>query len=379
MAQKNYVDGCSMQIPPLLEPNWFFFLKSRFETYIKSKDIDLWQVIQNDDFYFKVEDEETKLMKERRRSFLRMCKRNPNYSSKNHVRKFLRALPLKWRAKVTAIEDAKDFATLPLDKLVGNLKVYEIVLDNDGVASKTTKEKVKSLALKAKVTREQTSDDNDNKSGTNKDIDEEEADAFNLLSRNFRKGNRFGRENRFGNSDNRFSKGRGNSFKDKGGESSKKKGACYNCGIKGHFASECINPKENKAFLIGLWSDSEDGNGHQNDTTCLMVIDSQEVVSKQSSSNNDLNIIDLQKENKELLNFNKDFTKPFEKLLNKKHALEDKNSTLSSKINDHQIEVKKLANDKEVVEHRKTCDVLTKEVDYLKCNVSKLQDEALNF
>nr|GEY74117.1 hypothetical protein [Tanacetum cinerariifolium] len=183
---------------------------------------------------------------------MRLKSLDPNYSSKNHVRKFLRSLPLKWRAKVTAIEDAKDLATLPLDELVGNLKVYEIVLDNDGVASETTKEKVKSLALKVKVTREQTSDDNDNQSVTNKDIDEEEAGAFNLLSRNFRKGNRFGRENRFGNSGNRFSKGRGNSFKDEGGESSKKKRACYNCGIKGHFASECRKPKENKAFLIGL-------------------------------------------------------------------------------------------------------------------------------
>nr|GEX46226.1 UBN2 domain-containing protein [Tanacetum cinerariifolium] len=62
-----------------------------------------------------------------------------DYSSKNHVRKFLCALPLKWRAKVTAIKEAKDLATLPLDELIGNLKVYKMVLDNDGVASKTTK------------------------------------------------------------------------------------------------------------------------------------------------------------------------------------------------------------------------------------------------
>ncbi|GKC93331.1 reverse transcriptase domain-containing protein, partial [Tanacetum coccineum] len=55
-----------------------------------------------------------------------------DYSSKNHVRKFLRALLLKWRSTMTAIEEAK-----------------------------TTKEKVKSLASKAKVTREQTSDDSD--------------------------------------------------------------------------------------------------------------------------------------------------------------------------------------------------------------------------
>ncbi|GJW17639.1 UBN2 domain-containing protein [Tanacetum coccineum] len=152
-----------------------------------------------------------------------------DYSRNKHVRKLLRDLPLKWRAKVKAIEEAKDLATLPLDELIGNLKVYEMVLDNDGVASKTTKEKVKSLALKAKVTREQTSDDSDSQDGSDEDVDEEEAEAFNLMARNFhkffRKGNRFGRGNRFGNGGNQFGKGRDNSFGNKGGESSKKKRA----------------------------------------------------------------------------------------------------------------------------------------------------------
>ncbi|GKB55541.1 hypothetical protein Tco_0906294 [Tanacetum coccineum] len=189
---------------------WFCFWKAHFETYVKSKDIDLWQVIQNDDFKYKVEDSETKLMMETLYKLLKddqkkklgknneakmtlynalprkeyervfMCKTakeflisneetidsgftrfnaivtslkslDTDYSSKNHVKKFFHALPLKWRAKVTAIKEAKDLAPLLLDKLIGNLKVYEMVFDNDGVASKTTKEKVKSLALKVKV------------------------------------------------------------------------------------------------------------------------------------------------------------------------------------------------------------------------------------
>ncbi|GJT41622.1 integrase, catalytic region, zinc finger, CCHC-type containing protein [Tanacetum coccineum] len=139
MAQENYVEGCSMQSPPLLEPNGFRFWKALFETYVK--------------------------------------------------------------AKVTAIEEAKDLAILPLDELIGNLKVYKMVLDNDRVGSKTTKEKVTSLGLKAKIIREQTSDDSDSQGGSDKDMDEEEAEAFNLLSRNFckffRKVNQFRSENRF--------------------------------------------------------------------------------------------------------------------------------------------------------------------------------------
>ncbi|GJX13801.1 retrovirus-related pol polyprotein from transposon TNT 1-94 [Tanacetum coccineum] len=161
---------------------------------------------------------------------------NPDYSSKNHERKFLHARLLKWRAKVKAIEEAKYLSTLYLDELIGNLKVYEIVLDNDGVTSKTTKEKVKSLALKDKVTRDQTSDDSDCQDESDEDIDEEESEAFNMLARNFRKffrkGNQFGRRNQFGNGGNRFGKGRSNSFEDKGGESSKKKGAYYNVCFK---------------------------------------------------------------------------------------------------------------------------------------------------
>ncbi|GJU10120.1 zf-CCHC domain-containing protein [Tanacetum coccineum] len=41
-----------------------------------------------------------------------------SFSSRNHVRKFLRALPTKWRPKVTAIEESKDLSTLPLDELI---------------------------------------------------------------------------------------------------------------------------------------------------------------------------------------------------------------------------------------------------------------------
>ncbi|GJV79779.1 hypothetical protein Tco_1515649 [Tanacetum coccineum] len=40
------------------------------------------------------------------------------YSSKNYVRKFLRALHPKWRAKVTAIEESKDLTSLSLDELL---------------------------------------------------------------------------------------------------------------------------------------------------------------------------------------------------------------------------------------------------------------------
>ncbi|GJS76852.1 hypothetical protein Tco_0726733 [Tanacetum coccineum] len=44
------------------------------------------------------------------------------FSSKNFVRKFLRALHPKWSPKVMAIEESKNLTTLSLDELIGNLK-----------------------------------------------------------------------------------------------------------------------------------------------------------------------------------------------------------------------------------------------------------------
>nr|GEY12648.1 UBN2 domain-containing protein [Tanacetum cinerariifolium] len=56
------------------------------------------------------------------------------YSSKNCVRKFLRALHPKRRAKVTAIEESKNLTTLSLDELIGNLKIMAasaIIISSD--------------------------------------------------------------------------------------------------------------------------------------------------------------------------------------------------------------------------------------------------------
>ncbi|GJX84430.1 hypothetical protein Tco_0335204 [Tanacetum coccineum] len=53
------------------------------------------------------------------------------YSSKNYVRKFLRCLHPKWRAKFMTIEESKDLTSLSLDELIGNLKVHEMIIKKD--------------------------------------------------------------------------------------------------------------------------------------------------------------------------------------------------------------------------------------------------------
>ncbi|GJR01386.1 zf-CCHC domain-containing protein [Tanacetum coccineum] len=61
MDSDKYLEGQSMQRPPLFESDSFIYWKNRFETYVKSKDLDLWHVITNGDFQPIVQNSETKL------------------------------------------------------------------------------------------------------------------------------------------------------------------------------------------------------------------------------------------------------------------------------------------------------------------------------
>ncbi|GKD65671.1 putative reverse transcriptase domain-containing protein [Tanacetum coccineum] len=155
------------------------------------------------------------------------------------------------RAKVTAIKEANNLATLPLDELIGNLKVYEMILASDGVASKPIKEKVMPVALKANVTWGQTSNDSVCQDVSGEDEDGEE--EFNSIVKNlwklFKKGNRFERENRFGNGGDRFDRGHGN--RSKGVGRSRGKRNCYGCGSKNHFVDDCSKAKMKKVFFSG--------------------------------------------------------------------------------------------------------------------------------
>ncbi|GKA18707.1 hypothetical protein Tco_0698622, partial [Tanacetum coccineum] len=75
---------------------------------------------------------------------------NTIITSKNYVRKFLRSLHPKWRAKVMAIEESKNLTSLSLDELIRNLKVYEVIIKNDSEMVKGKREHNRSIALKAK-------------------------------------------------------------------------------------------------------------------------------------------------------------------------------------------------------------------------------------
>ncbi|GKA47704.1 zf-CCHC domain-containing protein [Tanacetum coccineum] len=141
------------------------------------------------------------------------------YSSKNYVRKFLRALHPKWRAKVTAIEESKDLTSLSLDELIGNLKVHEVIIKKDSEIVKAKGERM-SLTLKAKK------ESSDEECSTSRSEDEEYAMAVRDFKKFFKRRGRFVRQPR--NDKKTFQRSRD----DKNGNSDRQ---CFRCGDDAYF------------------------------------------------------------------------------------------------------------------------------------------------
>lgn len=75
----------------------------------------------------------------------RMHVLDKSYSSKDPVNKILISLPVKWRPKVTSIQEAKNMNKLGLESLISNPVSHELELNHDD-----DKPKVKSITLKSK-------------------------------------------------------------------------------------------------------------------------------------------------------------------------------------------------------------------------------------
>ncbi|GJW21114.1 putative reverse transcriptase domain-containing protein [Tanacetum coccineum] len=183
-----------------------------------------------------------------------------SYSSKNYVRKFLRALHPKWRAKVTAIEESKDLTSLSLDELIGNLKVHEMIIKKDSEIVKAKGERNFFLALKAKK------ESRDKECLTSGSKDEEYAMAVRDFKKFFKRRGRFVRQPRNNKKTLQISRD------DKNGKSDRK---CFRCGDLNHLIGECTKPpkdKNERAFIGGSWSDSsEEDDEKTKDETCLVA------------------------------------------------------------------------------------------------------------
>nr|GEV15739.1 UBN2 domain-containing protein [Tanacetum cinerariifolium] len=164
------------------------------------------------------------------------------FSSKNYVRKFLRALHPKWYAKVMAIEESKNLTTLPLDELIGNLKVYEKVIKKDFKTVKGKEEQSRSLALKVKK------EVSDKDSSSSDSEDEEYIMAVKEFKKFFKRQGRFVRQPR--GDRKQFQRSRNDGY-------------------------ECSKPPKNndqRAFIEGAWSGNrEDEAEKTKDETCLVA------------------------------------------------------------------------------------------------------------
>ncbi|GKD49666.1 hypothetical protein Tco_1278642 [Tanacetum coccineum] len=90
--------------------------------------------------------------------------------------------------RFTTIEESKDLTSLSLDKLIGNLKVYEVITKKASKMVKGKREQNRSLALKAK----KESSDEDNSTSDSKD--EEYAMAVRDFKKFFKRQGRFVRQ-----------------------------------------------------------------------------------------------------------------------------------------------------------------------------------------
>ncbi|GJW11919.1 zf-CCHC domain-containing protein [Tanacetum coccineum] len=382
MDSEKYLKGQSMQRPPLFESDSFIYWKNIFETYVKSKDLDLWHVITDGDFQPIVQNLETKLdevipfekqiddlkkrlaknnkskmviynalprknMKEfscvtRQKKFGKLYESidsafarfntiitslkalDEGYSSKNCVRKFLRALHPKWGAKVTAIEELKDLTSLYLDELIENLKA-----------------------------KKESSDEECSTSGSE---DEEYAMAVRDFKKFFKRRGRFVRHPR--NDKRAFQKSRDDN-------NSKSDRKCFRCGDPNYLIGECPKPpkdKNQRAFVGGSWSDSgEEDDEKIKDETCLVAHARNEVCSDSSYfSDENSSIDDLALDNE------------YDKLCKISLKIITKNKGLKATRNSLENELRELKDKLSTLEKNKGVDL-----DCAKCHTLKIENEKL--
>ncbi|GJV60005.1 zf-CCHC domain-containing protein [Tanacetum coccineum] len=279
------------------------------------------------------------------------------FSSKNYVRKFLRALHPKWRAKVTAIKESKDLTSLSLDELIGNLKVYEVILKKYFEMIKGKREQNRSLALKLKK------DSSDEDSSTSDSEDEEYAMAVRDFKKIFKRRGRFVRQPH----DERKS-----SQRNKDDKNDKSERKCFKCGDPNHLIEECPKLSRNynqRAFVEGSWSDSdEDEKEKTKDEKCLMAKESNEVSSETEFFSDDLSSLD----EKDLDSEYNRLCKVGLKVMAKNKLLKLIKNRLENEVLELKDKLSKLEKGKKVNEECKICQDLKFENEKLKEEISKL-------
>ncbi|GJV18405.1 retrovirus-related pol polyprotein from transposon TNT 1-94 [Tanacetum coccineum] len=252
-----------MQRPPLFESDSFIYWKNIFETYVKSKDLDLWHVITNGDFQPIAQNPETKL--DEVIPFEKQTDDLKKKLAKNNEAKMViyNALPRKEYERIFMCNTAKEIWKTLLITHQGNSQVkdnkidllvqqYEqfVISEDESIDSAFARFNTIITSLKAL---------DEEKNLVMKSIrlpgqlkTKEYAMAVRDFKKFFKRRGRFVRQPR--NDKKMYQRNRD----DKNGKSDRK---CFRCGDPNHLIGECPKPpkdKNQRAFVGGSWSDSGD-------------------------------------------------------------------------------------------------------------------------
>ncbi|GJU22882.1 hypothetical protein Tco_1156224 [Tanacetum coccineum] len=244
-----------------------------------------------------------------------------SFSSHNHVRKFLKSLPTKWRPKVTAIEESKDLSKLSLDELIGNLKVYEVVLEKDlEEYAMAVRDFKKFFRRRGKFVRQPYDD-----------------------KKNFRKA----KEDKKEKEDRR----------------------CFKCGDPNHFISDF--PKhsfgDQKAFVDWCWSDS--GDDSKKEEICLIAQSNEVQSDTPYYSSSSLDNESRQDEYDKLCKISL-------RIININKHLKAKNESLKRDVCELKSKLEQLQRNKEISHEFESCGKLVIEISSLKLKLASFENSS---
>ncbi|GJZ64334.1 zf-CCHC domain-containing protein [Tanacetum coccineum] len=236
------------------------------------------------------------------------------------------------------------------------MKVYEVVLEKDLEASKNKKKKYKSLALKAK----KVSSDED---ASCSDSDDEE---YAMAVRDFKKF--FRRRGKFVRQPHNDKKAFRRAKEEKKGKEERR---CFKCGDPNHFISGCPKHSYNdqKVFVGGCWSNSDENDDPKKDKICLMAHDSNEVLSDTHYYSSSLDDETLQNEYNKLCKISL-------RIINKNKHLKTKNEIPDNEVYELKERLKRLEKNKTISEECKTCIDLRSKVDSLSSKLAKFENSS---
>ncbi|GJT21264.1 zf-CCHC domain-containing protein [Tanacetum coccineum] len=219
MDSDKYLEGQSMQRPPLFESDHFIYWKNRFETYVKAKDLDLWHIILNSDFPLLAINEVTQILE-----VVPFKQQDGNSQVKDNK---IDLLVQQYEQFTILEEESIDSGFARFNTIITSLKALD-----KGFYSKnyTQKEIIKSIALKAKK------ESSDDETSTSESDDEEYAMAIRNFKKFFRRKGKFVRQPREEKK----------SFRQRDEKKGKSDRKCFRCSDPNHLIGDCPKPTRNK-------------------------------------------------------------------------------------------------------------------------------------